>query len=124
MASPIPILRQGSYLIASLQSALGDDDWIALRAELSRRVAEARSLGVVIDVSSVDVLDSFATRMLRSIAEIARLRGADAVIAGIAPDVAFAMVQLGLTLEGVSTVLDLDSAIDLLTSRARARAHG
>ena len=124
MALPIPILRQGSYLIASLQSALSDDDWIELRAELSRRVAEARSLGVVIDVSSVDVLDSFATRMLRSIAEIARLRGADAVIAGIAPDVAFAMVQLGLTLEGVSTVLDLDSAIELLGSRTRARARG
>jgi rsbT antagonist protein RsbS len=124
MALPIPILRQGSYLIASLQSALSDDDWIELRAELSRRVAEARSLGVVIDVSSVDVLDSFATRMLRSIAEIARLRGADAVIAGIAPDVAFAMVQLGLTLEGVSTVLDLDSAIELLASRTRVRARG
>jgi rsbT antagonist protein RsbS len=124
MALPIPILRQGSYLIASLQSALSDDDWIELRAELSRRVAEARSLGVVIDVSSVDVLDSFATRMLRSIAEIARLRGADAVIAGIAPDVAFAMVQLGLTLEGVSTVLDLDSAIELLAHRTRARARG
>jgi rsbT antagonist protein RsbS len=124
MASPIPILKQGSYLIASVQSALSDEDWIQLRAELSRRVTEARSLGVVIDVSSVDVLDSFATRMLRSIAEIARLRGADAVIAGIAPDVAFAMVQLGLTLEGVSTVLDLDSAMELLGSRARLRARG
>lgn len=123
MASPTPILRQGPYLIASVQSALSDEDWIELRAELSRRVTEARSLGVVIDVSSVDVLDSFATRMLRSIAEIARLRGADAVIAGIAPDVAFAMVQLGLTLERVTTVLDLDSAIDVLASRARVRGR-
>jgi rsbT antagonist protein RsbS len=72
---------------------------------------------VIIDVSSVDLLDSFATRMLRSIAQITRLRGAETVIVGIAPDVAFAMVQLGLTLEGISTVLDLDEAMEMLQAR-------
>jgi rsbT antagonist protein RsbS len=115
--SPIPILRQGAYLIASLQSVLTDDEWLTLRAELAERVTTARARGIIIDVSSVEVVDSFATRMLRSIAQITRLRGADTVIVGIAPDVAFAMVQLGLTLEGVQTTLDLDEAMELMHSQ-------
>ena len=117
MPSQIPILRQGPYLIASLQSVLTDDEWLELRSQLAQRVRDARSRAVIIDVSSVDLLDSFATRMLRSIAQITRLRGAETVIVGIAPDVAFAMVQLGLTLEGISTVLDLDEAMELLQAR-------
>ncbi|HEY1421645.1 MAG TPA: STAS domain-containing protein [Candidatus Dormibacteraeota bacterium] len=117
MPSPIPVLQQGSVLIASVQAIRDDEDWVRLRAELADRVASGRASGVIVDVSSVDVLDSFATRMLRSIAEISRLRGATTVIAGIAPDVAFAMVQLGLTLDGVSTVLDLDSALAVLHRR-------
>jgi rsbT antagonist protein RsbS len=117
MPLPIPILRQGPYLIASLQSVLTDEEWLELRAQLADRVRGARSRAVIIDVSSVDLLDSFATRMLRSIAQITRLRGAETVIVGIAPDVAFAMVQLGLTLEGISTVLDLDEAMELLKAR-------
>jgi rsbT antagonist protein RsbS len=117
MPLPIPILRQGPYLIASLQSVLTDEEWLELRAQLADRVRGARSRAVIIDVSSVDLLDSFATRMLRSIAQITRLRGAETVIVGIAPDVAFAMVQLGLTLEGISTVLDLDEAMELLQAR-------
>ncbi len=117
MPSPIPILQQGRFLIASVHSVLDDDDWVRLHRELAHRVASARAEGVIIDVTSADVLDSFATRMLRSIADISRLRGARTVIAGIAPDVAFAMVQLGLTLDGISTVLDLDSALAVLNRR-------
>ncbi|HYL08241.1 MAG TPA: STAS domain-containing protein [Candidatus Udaeobacter sp.] len=117
MPSPIPILQQGRFLIASVQSVLDDDDWVRLRGELAHRVVSGRAEGVIVDVTSADVLDSFATRMLRSIAEISRLRGARTVIAGIAPDVAFAMVQLGLTLDGISTVLDLDSALAVLNRR-------
>jgi rsbT antagonist protein RsbS len=112
MPSLTPILRQGAYLIASLQSVLTDDEWLTLRGELADRVTSARARVVIIDVSSVELLDSFATRMLRSIAQITRLRGADSVIVGIAPDVAFAMVQLGLTLQGVRTALDLDDAME------------
>ncbi len=117
MASPIPVLQQGSVLIASVQAVLDDEDWVRLRGELADRVASGRANGVIVDVTSVDVLDSFATRMLRAIAEISRLRGAKTVIAGIAPEVAFAMVQLGLTLDGISTVLDLDSALAVLNRR-------
>ncbi len=124
MPSPIPILRQGPNLIASLQSVLTDEEWLLLRNELAHRVHEARSRGVIIDVSSVDLIDSFATRMLRSIAQITRLRGADTVIVGVAPDVAFAMVQLGLTLEDISTALDLDEAIELLHERSSSQALG
>jgi rsbT antagonist protein RsbS len=114
MSSQIPILRQGANLIASLQSVLTDDGWKLLQSELADRMLGSSIRGVVIDVSIVDLLDSFATRMLASIAQIVRLRGANTVIVGIAPDVAFAMVQLGLTLEGVSTALDLDEAMELL----------
>lgn len=124
MPSPIPILRSGPNLIASLQSVLDDDEWIQLRNELAHRVRESRAQGVIIDVSIVDLIDSFATRMLRSIAQITRLRGANTVIVGIAPDVAFAMVQLGLTLDQVSTALDLDEALDLLRGRAAHPADG
>ena len=72
----------------------------------------------MIDVTALDVLDSFATRTLRGIAYTARLRGAETVIVGIQPEVAFAMVQLGLTMEGVSTALDLEEGLAMLAAEA------
>ncbi|HTO63113.1 MAG TPA: STAS domain-containing protein [Bradyrhizobium sp.] len=104
----IPILKQADVLIASLQADPTDNDLIQLRDELADRIGRLRSIGVVIDVSALDVMDSFATRTLRGIAQTTRLRGADTVIVGIQPDVAFAMVQLGLTLDGIVTALDLE----------------
>src|SRR5436305_12354877 len=101
----VPILKQGDYLIATIQSVLSDEDLLELRDDLSDRVGQYRSRGVIIDVTVLDVIDSFATRTLRAIAHMLKLRGADTVIAGIQPDVAFAMVQLGLTLEGIGTSL-------------------
>jgi rsbT antagonist protein RsbS len=98
-------------LIASIQAALSDRDLIQLRDELAERVGRFRSRGVILDVMALDVLDSFATRTLRSIAYTARLRGAHTVVVGIQPDVAFSMVQLGLTLEGVATALDLEEGL-------------
>jgi rsbT antagonist protein RsbS len=82
-------------------------------------VGRFRSRSVMIDVTSLDVLDSFATRTLRSIAYTAKLRGADTVVVGIQPDVAFAMVQLGLSLEGVATALDLEEGLAHLGDMAR-----
>lgn len=116
---PVPILKQGDILIASIQAALSDRDILQLQNDLSERVGSARSRGVVIDLSALDVLDSFATRTLRGIAYATRLRGAETVIVGIQPDVAFAMVQLGLTLEGVATALDLEEGIALLLRRGK-----
>jgi len=121
----VPILKQGDYLIASVQSVLSDADLLQLRDNLTERVGKFRSRGVIIDVTVLDVIDSFATRMLRAIAHMLKLRGAETVIVGIQPDVAFAMVQLGLTLEGVGTALDLEEGLAYLNTRTKQTpAHG
>ena len=110
----VPILKQGEILIASIQAALSDRDLVQLRDELADRVGRLRARGVVIDVTALDVLDSFATRTIRGIACTAKLRGANTVVVGIQPEVAFAMVQLGLSLEGIATALDLEEGMLLL----------
>jgi rsbT antagonist protein RsbS len=115
----VPILKQGPYLIASIQSALDDADLRALRDNLVARVGAHRSNGVIVDVTALDVMDSYASRTLSDIAHMTRLRGAETVIVGIQPEVAFAMVQLGLTLEGVATALDLEEGLDFLKRKAR-----
>src|SRR5437868_15415669 len=116
------ILKQRDYMIASIQSFLSDEDLLRLRDDLSERVGKYRSRGVIIDVTVLDLVDSFATRTLRAIAHMLRLRGAETVIVGIQPDVAFAMVQLGLTLEGVGTALDLEEGLAYLEERMKKRA--
>lgn len=110
----VPILKQGDVLIASIQSALSDQDLIQLREDFADKIGQFRTRGVLIDVTALDVLDSFATRTLRGIAYVAKLRGANAVVVGIQPEVAFAMVQLGLALDGVATALDLEEGLDYL----------
>ena len=110
----VAILRQGAYLIASIQADLSDTEVLALRDELADRVGRDRARGLVVDVRALDVIDSFVARSLRSIAITARLRGADTVIVGIQPDVAIAMVHFHLNLEPLRAVLDLDEAIALL----------
>ena len=121
---PVPILKQGEMLIASMQSNLNDHDLMQLRDEIAEQVGRFKSRGVVLDVSVLDVLDSFATRTLRTIAETARLRGAETVIVGIQPDVAVAMVQLGLTLDGVLTALDFEEGIELLLASIEGSRQG
>ena len=113
----VPILKQGSHLIATIQSALTDADLLQLRDAIVEQVGRTRARGVIIDVTSLDVMDSFATGTLRDIAHMIRLRGARTVIVGIQPDVAFAMVQMGLSLEGVTTTLDLEEALEHLGER-------
>ncbi len=118
----VPILKQGSYLIASIQSVLSDADMLQLRDDLADRVGQFRARGVIIDVTVLDVIDSFATRTLRAMAHMLNLRGADTVIVGIQPEVAFAMVQLGLTLEGVGTALDLEEGLAFLDDKTKSNA--
>jgi rsbT antagonist protein RsbS len=121
----VPVLKQGDYLIASIQAALSDADLVQLRDDLADRVGVVRSRGVIIDVTVLDVIDSFATRTLRAVAHMLKLRGAETVIVGIQPDVAFAMVQLGLTLEGVGTALDLEEGLAYLNrSKKKSGSHG
>lgn len=111
-----PILKNGPYLITSLQTELTDTDLLELQDTLVDQVGRFRARGVILDVTTLDVMDSFATRTLRNIAQAVRLRGAEAVIVGIRPEVAFAMVQLGLDLRlsGVQTTLDLEEALAIL----------
>jgi rsbT antagonist protein RsbS len=113
----VPILKQREYLIASIQTALTDADMLQLRDALLERVGRFRSRGVIIDVTVLDVMDSFASRTLRDLAHMTKLRGAETVIVGIQPEVAFAMVRLGLTLEGVATALDLEEGLAFLETR-------
>lgn len=115
----VPILKQGHYLIATIQSALSDADLLQLRDGIVAQVGKFRSHGVIIDVTALDVMDSFATRTLRDMAQMIRLRGAETVIVGIQPEVAFALVQLGLNLEGVATALDLEEGLAFLTNEAK-----
>ncbi len=116
----VPILKQGPYLIATVQSALTDDDLKELRNVLVEKVGHLRSRGVIVDVTALDVIDSFATRTLRDVAHMIRLRGAETVIVGIQPEVAFSMVKLGLTLEGVATSLDLEEGLAYLGRPGKA----
>jgi rsbT antagonist protein RsbS len=117
----VPILKQGDYLIATVQAALSDAELVDLRQKLVERTGQFRARGVIVDVTALDVLDSFAARTLRDLAHTARLRGAETVIVGIQPEVAFAMAQLGLTLEGVSAALDLEEGLQFLDQKIRAK---
>jgi rsbT antagonist protein RsbS len=119
----VPILKQGQYLIASVQSALTDADLLHLREAIAERVGKFRSRAVIVDVTALDVMDSFAVRTLRDIAHMTKLRGAETVIVGIQPEVAFAMVQLGLALKGIATALDLEEGLAYLDSRAKAQGR-
>lgn len=119
----VPILKQSHYLIATIQSALNDSDLLQLRDALVDKVGKVRSKGVIVDVTAMDVVDSFATRTIRDLAYMIRLRGAETVIVGMQPEVAFAMVQLGITLEDVATALDLEEGLEYLDQKLR-QTHG
>jgi rsbT antagonist protein RsbS len=110
----VAILRQGDYLIASIQSDLSDTEVVELRNELAELVGRHRIRGIVIDVAALAVIDSFVARALSAIVLTARLRGAETVIVGIQPDVAIAMVQFRLNLEPLRAALDLDAGTALL----------
>jgi rsbT antagonist protein RsbS len=118
---PVPILKQGPILIASVQAALSDSDTDRLRHDLMERVSRFRALGIIVDVTAIDVMDSFAARSIRTIAHMTRLRGAETVIVGLQPEVAFAMVQLGLAFDDMHTALDLEEGLALLNRRLDLR---
>jgi rsbT antagonist protein RsbS len=111
----VSILRQGENLIASIHTALDDAEMVRFQRNLIEQIGQHRARGVIIDVAALDVLDSFGTRTLRSIVEMARLRGAETVIVGIQPDVAFTMVALGLGTGTGHTALDLEEGLAYLS---------
>ncbi len=120
----VPILKQGQNLIACLQDALPDKGWQRLRDDLVAGVGKHRTRGVVIDLTEMDVMDSYATRSLDGIARMLALRGVETVVVGVQPGVAFAMAQLGLTLANAGTALDLDEGLGLLARRKGRNHHG
>src|SRR3954471_5909780 len=115
----VAILRQGDYIIASIQSDLSDSQVLALRDDLADRVGRTRARGMIVDVGALDVIDSFVARALRAIAVTARLRGAETIVVGIRPDVAIAMVQFNLNMEPLRTALDLDEGLEVLGALTR-----
>ena len=121
---PVPILKQGTILIATVQAALSDSDTERLQHDLMDKVSRFRAHGIIVDVTAIDVMDSFAARSLRTIAHMTRLRGADTVIVGLQPEVAFAMVQLGMSFEDVQTALDLEEGLALLQYQLKEPLDG
>jgi rsbT antagonist protein RsbS len=111
------ILKQSTFLIASVQGSMSDAELVDLRESLASDVRRHRSTGVIVDVTMLDVMDSFAVRTLRGIAQMVKLLGAECVVVGMQPDVAFTMVQLGLTLEGTKMAIDLEDGLELLSTR-------
>jgi rsbT antagonist protein RsbS len=110
----VAILQHGEYLIASIQSDLTDAQVLELRDTLADRLGVHGIRGIIIDVTAMDVIDSFVARSLRSLAVTTRLRGAETVIVGIQPDVAIALVHFSLNLQPLHTALDLDEGQELL----------
>jgi rsbT antagonist protein RsbS len=110
----VSILRQGDYLIASIHEALDDSEIVRFQNDLVDQIGRHRAKGVIIDVAALDVLDSFGSRTLANLAHMARLRGAETVIVGIQPSVAFTMVRLGTRLDRVHTALDLEEGLEYL----------
>ena len=110
----VSILRQGDYLLASINAALDDTEMRRFQEELVDRIGEERCRGVIIDVAALDVLDSYGARTLGRLAEMARLRGAETVVVGVSPEIAFTMVRLGMSIANVHTALDLEQGMQVL----------
>lgn len=121
MSQPVPILRLGDALLVSIQVDLQDDDVVALQDELAEKIVGTGARGVIIDISAVDIVDSFIGRMFSSIAALSRVLDAETVVVGMRPAVAITLVELGLSLDGVRTALDLEKGLAILDRRTRAR---
>lgn len=119
----VSILRQGDFLIASIHTALDDTELLRFQQDVVAQIGKNRSRGVIVDVAALDVLDSYGSLTLRNLAGISRLRGAVTVIVGIQPDVAFAIVQLGMNVD-LHTALDLEEGLDLLERLTAGKRRG
>lgn len=116
----IPILRMGDFLLVTIQVDMHDRLAMALQDDLTRTISETEAHGVLIDISTLEIVDSFIGRMLSNIAAMSRVLDAETVVVGMQPAVAITLVELGLSLPGVRTALNVDAGMDLLRSSAKA----
>jgi rsbT antagonist protein RsbS len=110
----IPILRMGDFLLVTIQVDMHDRLAMALQDDLTTKIAQTGAVGVLIDISALEIVDSFIGRMISNISGMSRILDAQTVIVGMQPAVAITLVELGLTLPGVKTALDVEKGMDLL----------
>jgi rsbT antagonist protein RsbS len=110
----IPILKMGPYLLVTIQVDMDDGTAMSLQDDLTAQIVKHHAKGVLIDISSLDVVDSFIGRMLANTAAMARVLDAEAVVVGMQPSVAITLVELGLSLRGVRSALDVEKGMDML----------
>lgn len=115
----IPVLRLGPYLLVTIQGMLDDRTALALQEDLTRRVESTGARGVLIDISGLDLVDSFVGRMLSTVASVMRIMDVETVVVGMQPAVAMCLVDLGLTLKGALTAMNVDRGMELLRQRLR-----
>jgi rsbT antagonist protein RsbS len=120
----IPILRTGEFLLVTIQVDMHDRLAMTLQDDLTSQIVRHRSRGVLIDISSLEVVDSFIGRMIGNIAAMSRVLDAETVVVGMQPAVAITLVELGLALPGVRTALDVDKGMDLLRASLRGTPNG
>jgi rsbT antagonist protein RsbS len=118
----IPILKIGEILLVSIQVDMDDHTALALQDDLTERIVETRAYGVIIDITALDIVDSFIGRMLSTIASVSRVLDAETVVVGMRPAVAITLVELGLSLTGVRTALNVERGMELLGRNVPARA--
>lgn len=119
----IPILQMGSTLLVTIQVDMQDQMAMALQDDLANKISKTSAKGVLIDISALEIVDSFVGRMLASISGISRILDATTVVVGMQPAVAITLVELGLSLEGVRTALNVERGMELL-AQARGEAAG
>jgi rsbT antagonist protein RsbS len=117
----IPILKMGGYLLVTIQVDMHDRLAMTLQDDLTSRIVETHAKGVLIDISALEIVDSFIGRMLADIAAMSRVLDAETVVVGMRPAVAITLVELGLSLTGVRTALNVERGMDLLRDRIRER---
>jgi len=110
----IPILRMGNFLLVTIQVDMHDRLAMALQDDLTKSISDTEARGVLIDISSLEIVDSFIGRMLANIAAMARVLDAETVVVGMQPAVAITLVELGLSLPGVRTALNVDAGVEML----------
>lgn len=120
----IPILRMGEFLLVTIQVDMHDRLAVALQEDLTNRITQTGARGVLIDISSLEVVDSFIGRMLANIAAMSRILDASTVVVGMQPAVAITLVELGLSLEGVKTALNVEKGMELLRTSLNGRPGG